>query len=150
MLFFGSSIFKIGRLLFIALLSVHLFACAFFRVKRETSSQEEIDNFYLLRNVDSAVRISVSRSVSGTCDVTGLSFLILMLVCRISQMLMYVLFFNLMYGILRDSNDTVGPSQLVCFYYVLTTFTTVGYGLYLSDSLFPYIGQIRLQDDSLR
>jgi hypothetical protein len=90
---FGSSIFKIGRLLFIALLSVHLFACAFFRVKRETSSQEEIDNFYLLRNVDSAVRISVSRSVFDTCDVTCPSFLILMLVCRISQMLMYVLIF---------------------------------------------------------
>jgi hypothetical protein len=52
-LYFGAAIFKIGRLLFIAMMSVHLFACAFFRVKKETSSQEDVDNFYLSRNVDS-------------------------------------------------------------------------------------------------
>ena len=55
MLVFGSAIFKIGRLLFIAMLSVHFFACAFFRVKKETSSEDDVDNFYLSRNVISTV-----------------------------------------------------------------------------------------------
>ena len=59
-LYFGSSLFKIGRLLFVALLSVHFFACAFFRVKKETSSQDDVDNFYLSRNVNSAVRMEFS------------------------------------------------------------------------------------------
>ena len=83
-LFFGSSIFKIGRLLFVALLSVHLFACAFFRVKRDTSSQEEVDNFYLSRNVDSMVMRAISISLPGTSS----KFMILLFVCRISQMRM--------------------------------------------------------------
>jgi hypothetical protein len=54
---FGSAIFKIIRLLFIAMLSVHLFACAFFRVKKESAvSQEDVENFYLARNTQSTVR----------------------------------------------------------------------------------------------
>jgi hypothetical protein len=54
---FGSAIFKIIRLLFIAMLSVHIFACAFYRVKKESAaSQEEVDNFYLVRNTQSTVR----------------------------------------------------------------------------------------------
>ncbi len=63
MLYFGSAIFKIGRLLFIAMLSVHLFACAYFRVKKETSSEEDMENFYLSRNVDSTVRALIVQRI---------------------------------------------------------------------------------------
>jgi hypothetical protein len=41
------------------MLSVHLFACVFFRVKKETSSEEDMDNFYLARNVVSTVRLRI-------------------------------------------------------------------------------------------
>ncbi len=57
MITFGSAIFKIIRLLFIAMLSVHVFACAFYRVKKESAvSQEDVENFYLVRNTQSEVR----------------------------------------------------------------------------------------------
>ena len=52
----GSASFKIGRLLFIALLCVHLFACAFYRVKKESAlSQEDVDAFYEGKGVDPKV-----------------------------------------------------------------------------------------------
>ena len=52
----GSASFKIGRLLFIALLCVHLFACAFYRVKKESAlSQEDVDAFYEEKGVDPKV-----------------------------------------------------------------------------------------------
>jgi hypothetical protein len=55
---FGSAIFKIARLLFIALLCVHLFACAFYRVKKESAAnQEDVENFYLSRNTKYNVRV---------------------------------------------------------------------------------------------
>ncbi len=79
MLFFGSAIFKIGRLLFIAMMSVHLFACAYFRVKKETSSEEDMEGFYLARNVISTVRM---RNESTMHKCIRLSML---LVCRIFQ-----------------------------------------------------------------
>ncbi len=61
MITFGSSIFKIIRLLFIALLSVHFFACAFYRVKKESAiSQEDVENFFLSRNAQPAVRACIS------------------------------------------------------------------------------------------
>ena len=31
-------------------------------------------------------------------------------------------------SIIRGTDDSTHPRQLICFYYVLTTFTTVGYG----------------------
>ncbi len=53
---FGSSVYKIARLLVIAILSIHLFACAFFRVKKESAlSPEDVDSFYESRNVDPTV-----------------------------------------------------------------------------------------------
>jgi hypothetical protein len=53
---FGSAIFKSIRLLSIAMLSVHVFACAFYRVKKESAlSQEDVENFYLTRNAQSTV-----------------------------------------------------------------------------------------------
>jgi hypothetical protein len=55
-LYFGSSMFKIARLLFVALLSVHFCACAFYRVKNESaSSPEDVRTFYLSKGVDPAV-----------------------------------------------------------------------------------------------
>ena len=52
-LYFGSSVFKIARLLFVALLSVHFFACIFFRVKNETAgSPDDVEAFYNSRGVD--------------------------------------------------------------------------------------------------
>jgi hypothetical protein len=55
-LHFGSSIFKIARLLIIAMISVHLFACAFYRVKKDSAnSPEDVDLFYESRNVKSTV-----------------------------------------------------------------------------------------------
>ncbi len=53
---FGSSVYKIARLLVIAMLSVHLFACAFYRVKKDcANSQEDVDLFYQSRNVNPTV-----------------------------------------------------------------------------------------------
>jgi hypothetical protein len=55
-LYFGSSVFKIARLLFVALLSVHFFACIFYRVKNESAaSSEDVEAFYSSRGVDSNV-----------------------------------------------------------------------------------------------
>ncbi len=55
-LYFGSSSFKIARLLFVALLSVHFFACSFYRVKNESAaSPEDVQAFYTSRGVDPTV-----------------------------------------------------------------------------------------------
>ena len=55
-LYCGSSMFKIARLLFVALLSVHFFASAFYRVKNESAdSQEDVDMFYQSKGVDPKV-----------------------------------------------------------------------------------------------
>ncbi len=44
--------FKIARLLFIAMFSVHLFACIFFRVKvASASAVEDVAAFYTSKNV---------------------------------------------------------------------------------------------------
>jgi hypothetical protein len=51
-LYFGSAVFKIARLLAIALLCVHCFACAFFKVKQQSADPQEVALFYLSRGVD--------------------------------------------------------------------------------------------------
>jgi hypothetical protein len=56
-LYFGSSVFKIARLLFVALLSVHFFACIFYRVKKDSAaSPEDVNMFYTSRGVSPNVR----------------------------------------------------------------------------------------------
>lgn len=55
MLKFGSAVFKIARLLVIACFSVHIFACIFFRVKKESAAPDAVQDFYLARGVDPAV-----------------------------------------------------------------------------------------------
>ena len=55
-LYFGTVVFKIGRLVAIAILSIHCFACAFYRVKIESAaSPEDVDGFYLSRGVEPTV-----------------------------------------------------------------------------------------------
>jgi hypothetical protein len=50
-LYFGSAVFKITRLLFIAILSVHFFACAFHRVKQESATNpDDVIAFYIEGN----------------------------------------------------------------------------------------------------
>ena len=52
-LYFGSAMFKICRLLLIAMSSVHFFACIFFRVKKESAaSPDDVAAFYSSKGVD--------------------------------------------------------------------------------------------------
>jgi hypothetical protein len=54
--YMGSAVFKIFRLTFIALFSVHLFACIFFWVKLETANHpEDVTEFYTSRNASDKV-----------------------------------------------------------------------------------------------
>jgi hypothetical protein len=47
----GSPLFKILRLLIIAIFSIHLFACIFYRVKEISAfSQDDVTTFYVSRN----------------------------------------------------------------------------------------------------
>ncbi len=64
-LYCGSAMFKIARLLFVALLSVHFFASLFYRVKKEfAQSQEVVDDFYTSKGVDPTV--SKSQNTTWT------------------------------------------------------------------------------------
>ena len=54
--YFGSSVFKIARLLIVATFSVHFFACVFFRVKLNSAASEaDVVEFYVSRNVQENV-----------------------------------------------------------------------------------------------
>jgi hypothetical protein len=49
---FGSAMFKIFRLLFLAIFCVHFFACVFFAVKTgSAASADDVVEFYTSRNV---------------------------------------------------------------------------------------------------
>ncbi len=57
MVYLGSAIFKIARLLIVATSCVHLFACAFHRVKVESAySPEDVTAFYSSRGIENSVR----------------------------------------------------------------------------------------------
>lgn len=57
MVYLGSAVFKILRLMFIASFCVHLLACIFFRVKETSAaSDEEIVDFYISRDIAADVR----------------------------------------------------------------------------------------------
>ncbi len=141
--YLGSAIFKIARLTFIALFFVHLFACIFYRVK-ETSAEspEDVAAFY------SAKRANVSFtswSLGGTVSFrfqTGTYHNLVRFKVQFTDALLmgmqdlpsqYVRTNNLEFCILNlvlrvASLECAIVLQLVCFYYVLTTFTTIGYG----------------------
>ena len=60
-LYFGTVVFKIGRLIAIAILSIHCFACAFYRVKIESAaSPDDVEAFYVSRGVDPTVSKHIS------------------------------------------------------------------------------------------
>ena len=64
-LYFGSAMFKICRLLLIAMSSVHIFACAFHRVKKESAaSPDDVAAFYASKGVDPEVRAGLYPSSS--------------------------------------------------------------------------------------
>ena len=57
-LYFGSAIFKIARLLFIAMLCVHFFACIYYRVKRDTTpNPDDVEAFYKSKYVEQDVSL---------------------------------------------------------------------------------------------
>ncbi len=57
----GSPVFKILRLIIIAIFSVHFFACIFYRVKEVSAvSREDVTDFYVSRNVDEEVSLEVA------------------------------------------------------------------------------------------
>ena len=56
MFHFGSAVFKIFRLLAVAMLCVHCFACAFYRVKKSSAySPADVDSFYESRGTNTTV-----------------------------------------------------------------------------------------------
>ena len=56
MVYFGTSLFKILWLLFIAILSVHVFACMFYRVKEVSAeSPDDVKEFYATKHADEVV-----------------------------------------------------------------------------------------------
>jgi hypothetical protein len=56
--YFGYAMFKIFRLLFLALFCVHFFACIFFAVKAgSATSDEDVTAFYTSRNVEEDVSV---------------------------------------------------------------------------------------------
>ena len=64
MVYLGSSIFKITRLLVIAVSSVHFFACIFHKVKEvSAATEEDIASFYVSRNVDEKVLPAHAQSI---------------------------------------------------------------------------------------
>ncbi len=59
--YFGSAVFKTIKLLLLAVFSVHIFACIFFRVKDlSAASRDEVIHFYASKDVAEDVRSSVS------------------------------------------------------------------------------------------
>ena len=57
--YFGSSLFKILRLLIIAIFSIHLFACIFYRVKEISAySPDDVTDFYNSRLTNDDVGFS--------------------------------------------------------------------------------------------
>ncbi len=60
-IYLGSAVFKIARLLFIAMFSVHMFACVFFRVKVSSAlTPEDVTAFYTSKNVDGDVSLAAA------------------------------------------------------------------------------------------
>jgi hypothetical protein len=54
--YIGSAVFKVLRLLTVASFSVHLFACMFFRVKIMSAvTEDHVEDFYTSRGIDNDV-----------------------------------------------------------------------------------------------
>jgi hypothetical protein len=60
--YLGSAVFKIARLLIVAIFSVHFFACIFFRVKvNSAASEADVVEFYVSRDIQENVSIDVKH-----------------------------------------------------------------------------------------
>ena len=73
MIYLGSAIFKIARLLFVAMFSVHFFACLFFRVKILSAvTAEDVTAFYASKNVaqDVSTYTSIDNQVVFSSAIT--------------------------------------------------------------------------------
>jgi hypothetical protein len=65
-IYLGSAVFKIARLLFIAMFSVHMFACIFYRVKIIGAiGPEEVTAFYTTKNVPEDVRVDHGKMIQN-------------------------------------------------------------------------------------
>ena len=65
-IYLGSAVFKIARLLFIAMFSVHMFACIFFRVKVASAfTPEDVTVFYTSKNVPEDVSLEFRKKASS-------------------------------------------------------------------------------------
>lgn len=117
--YMGAAVFKITRLLVIAISCVHVFACIFYKVKSiSAASPEDVTEFYTSRGIHENVQNCIvflpnSLNSDFDFDVTGS--------CKSirEEHVDCSLYINYPYPTCL---------QLVCFYYVFTTFTTVGYG----------------------
>jgi hypothetical protein len=136
----GSPLFKILRLIIIAIFSIHLFACIFYRVKEVSAvSQDDVTAFYVSKNVDEGV--SWADGVYKPCwyGLLGLTTLIRVLRLDEAEYLLQIceFFFAKRATDIPSADSFLLRAQLVCFYYVITTFTTVGYGAFLEIFTFP-------------
>ncbi len=62
--YFGSAVFKIVRLLLVAIFSVHFFACIFFRVKDlSAENHEDVNEFYASKHVASDVSAIIESEI---------------------------------------------------------------------------------------
>jgi hypothetical protein len=67
---FGYALYKIFRLLFLAIICVHFFACIFFAVKAgSATSAEEVTAFYIAKNVEEDVSI-----INNSCQQVKILF----------------------------------------------------------------------------
>ena len=65
----GSAIFKIARLLFVAMLCVHMFACAFYKVKQESAENfDDVQEFYSSRKIDPNVTLFPYLGKISACN----------------------------------------------------------------------------------
>jgi hypothetical protein len=63
-IYLGSAVFKIARLLFIAMFSVHFFACIFFRVKIvSAATEDDVIAFYTSKNVAQDVSLFFCKTM---------------------------------------------------------------------------------------
>jgi hypothetical protein len=61
-IYLGSPVFKIARLLFVAMFSVHLFACIFYLVKNSSAfAPEDVATFYTSKNVEESVSANLCQ-----------------------------------------------------------------------------------------
>jgi hypothetical protein len=146
-IYLGSAVFKIARLLFIAMFSVHMFACLFYRVKIISSAAEDVALFYTSKNVPENVSLvslhvpsllffALAELNSLGCEhyddcfdgrILDNNMWVVPLTVQISPVLILTTEIHAAFHVfLIFAYPTF--VQLVCFYYVLTTFTTVGYG----------------------